>query len=448
MRQRDAVQAENEDLRRRLSSVLAIVQPAPNGQGLSEIAAAAAQQSPLPLPQQEPPLYPPPPQSFYEPSNVYPQNHLHPELRNRQPSLENVQSPNLNAAMSQAWPYPPSASSLPPRGWSPNITVTPHTFEQQQQPQRLPPTPNSEPSQLAPLNVETQPGPPNLQRQLELPHARRDEPLDHLSILNSQYQQQQPSQHQLDTPQYARLPLNIPPTCQLDSLLLDFLAERRRLAPSMPPGALVGPAYPSISSLLNPSVLRYSHPLSRVFTDVLSRFPDLSGLPEQVAVLYIAFLVMRWEVCPSQENYDRLPKWVRVTEKGTRVPHAKWVDNLPWPAMRDRLITSPPSTYPFERFIIPYTSTLSLNWPYDPSMCLLPTSPQRGPTATSNPASATPVSSASIESALQGASEDEDEEFGISPVFEMHLRDLNNWSLGPAFQKSHPDLCEGVRIKD
>ncbi|KAK5008343.1 hypothetical protein LTR28_004108 [Elasticomyces elasticus] len=35
MRQRDAVQAENEDLRRRLSSVLAIVQPAPNGQGLS-----------------------------------------------------------------------------------------------------------------------------------------------------------------------------------------------------------------------------------------------------------------------------------------------------------------------------------------------------------------------------------------------------------------------------
>ena len=79
---------------------------------------------------------------------------------------------------------------------------------------------------------------------------------------------------------------NIRPTCPLDGLLLDFLAERRQQAEK---GAsmkdLIGPAYPSVISLLQPKRSHLSHPLSKVFTDMLGTFPDLSTLPEQVAVL-------------------------------------------------------------------------------------------------------------------------------------------------------------------
>ena len=88
------------------------------------------------------------------------------------------------------------------------------------------------------------------------------------------------------TPAFSVPVRNVRPTCPLDGLLLDFLAERRQQAEK---GAsmkdLIGPEYPSVISLLRPERSQLSHPLSKVFTDMLSTFPDLATLPEQVAVL-------------------------------------------------------------------------------------------------------------------------------------------------------------------
>ena len=88
------------------------------------------------------------------------------------------------------------------------------------------------------------------------------------------------------TPAFSVPIRNVRPTCPLDGLLLDFLAERRQQAEK---GAsvkdLIGPEYPSVISLLRPERSQLSHPLSKVFTDMLSTFPDLATLPEQVAVL-------------------------------------------------------------------------------------------------------------------------------------------------------------------
>ena len=76
-------------------------------------------------------------------------------------------------------------------------------------------------------------------------------------------------------------------TCPLDGMLLDFLGERRQRAiEGMPSKELVGPAYPSLVSLLKPQRSLTSHPLSKVFTDMLATFPDLRTLPEKIAVLY------------------------------------------------------------------------------------------------------------------------------------------------------------------
>ncbi len=208
---------------------------------------------------------------------------------------------------------------------------------------------------------------------------------------------------------------NIAATCPLDGLLLDFLAERQqRAAEGVSSHKLVGPAYPSVSSLLNPERSIYSHPVSKVFTDILSTFPDLSALPEQVAVLYIMFLIMRWQICPTQETYNRLPEWVMPRPSQLFIPHPAWVDHLPWPRMRDRMIHLYPSIA-LENFFIPYTTTLSLNWPYDPSDTLL--------------------------------SLPDSDELSINPVFERHLRDLSNWTLGPAFAKAFPELAETTKIK-
>ena len=209
---------------------------------------------------------------------------------------------------------------------------------------------------------------------------------------------------------------NVDPTCTLDSILLEFLRDRQReAAEGVSTGELVGPPYPSVSSLLNPAKSALSHPLSKVFTDILSTFPDINSLPEQVAVLYIMFLVMRWQIYPTQENYERLPHWISPRASQIFTPHPAWMDYLPWPSMRDRIIPNY-TEYEFSNWFIPYTTTLSLNWPYEATDTLLSTA--------------------------------ESDELVINPVFESHLRNLDNWSLGPAFAKAYPNLADTAKIKD
>lgn len=202
---------------------------------------------------------------------------------------------------------------------------------------------------------------------------------------------------------------NNAPSCPLDSLLLDFLQERRqRAAEGLSTQEIIGPRYPSVSSLLNPQ--KNSHPLSKVFTDILQTFPDLHRLPERVAVLYIMFLLMRWQIHPSQENYDRLPTWVQPLPIQLFSPHPAWIDHLPFPQMREKIIRDldPPQGFSIDHFFIPFTTTLNLNWPYEDTDALL-------------------------------QSPDSDE-LMINPVFERHLRRLENWTLGEAFHKAHPVL--------
>ena len=214
---------------------------------------------------------------------------------------------------------------------------------------------------------------------------------------------------------YATPIRNTGPCCPLDGILLDFLAERQRQAAGGASSqSLVGPPYPSVSSLLNPDHSRRAHPLSKVFTDIIGTFPDLSTLPEQVAVLYVMFLIMRWQISPTQENYDRLPEWVTPRPSQLFTPHPAWIDHLPWPRMRDKMVYLYPNI-PFDSWFIPYTTTLSLNWPYEPTDTLI--------------------------------SMPDSDELSINPVFERHLRDLNNWSLGPAFAKAFPMLVETTKIK-
>ncbi|KAL2179903.1 uncharacterized protein P884DRAFT_194084 [Thermothelomyces heterothallicus CBS 202.75] len=219
------------------------------------------------------------------------------------------------------------------------------------------------------------------------------------------------------TPIYALTPRNCPPTCPLDSILVDFLSERRqRAAEGLSQSEFLGPRYPSVSSLLNPAVSVYSHPLSKVFTDILARFPDLSALPERVAVLYAMFLLMRWQVSPTQENYLRLPPWFRPVRQQTEKEHPAWFDHIPFPRMRERLIGGyEDGAFPFDNFFIPFTSTLSLNWPYEDAYALL----------------ASPTG----------------DELMINPVFEQHIRKLENWTLGDAFETAFPGLAGCYNLK-
>ena len=400
----------------------------------AELAALTAQQSPLP------PISSTTSQSANNPfpshgghaSYAGEQQHVHPDLRE--------QSYGAHAS-------PVSATSQPDaRRWEQSVASAQYSPPQQpvsglQYDQQLPP-----PAQMQ-----------------QHPTAERDRlGLNYIMDQGSPAQQQ----HAPPSPPISsRLPSNSPPSCPLDSLLSDFLARRRQLvAEGTPLSEVLGPEYPSFSALKdphNPIARQDQHAISALLIDILSKFPDISALPEKVAVLYIMFLIMRWCICPCDACYDRMPEWVRPVAEQLERPHPEWVDNLPWsvessssedgfsfdapsfwgspgsslssgtmaeetaeefantflrPYMRARL--SSVDTVRFDEFFVPFTTTLSLNWQYPADQVLI-----------QEPAA-------------------EAEDLRLNPTFETHLRDLKNWSLGREFANAFPDLVEDVPIQD
>ncbi|TVY48146.1 hypothetical protein LOCC1_G001929 [Lachnellula occidentalis] len=197
---------------------------------------------------------------------------------------------------------------------------------------------------------------------------------------------------------------NSPPTCPLDSLLLDFLHSRQvQAADGVATPKLVGPAYPSVSSLLNPAKSAQSHPLSKVFTDILATFPDLSTLPEKVAVLYII------KLRPT-------PRLGNAASLSTLLPPPSLDRSSP--LSQD---ARPPGTgiQPTRLPLRQVVHTVHHN--DQPELALRATD-----TLLSSP---------------------ESDELMINPVFERHLRRLENWSLGPAFAKAFPGLNDTYRLK-
>ena len=126
------------------------------------------------------------------------------------------------------------------------------------------------------------------------------------------------------------------------------------------------------------------------------------------------YTLMRWQIWPTQDTYDRVPEWITPRPAQLFTPHPAWVDHLPWPKMRDKLVRIYPSV-PLEDFFIPYTTTFSVNWPHDPQDVLI-----KDPNT---------------------------QDLSINPTFEKHLGDLGNWSLGAAFAKTYPNLKDTFRLK-
>ncbi|KAI1127315.1 hypothetical protein F5Y10DRAFT_195737 [Nemania abortiva] len=203
---------------------------------------------------------------------------------------------------------------------------------------------------------------------------------------------------------------HIPPTGPVDTLLLGLMQERRqRVARGESTLDVMGPEEPSIYYLLNPDLDIPSHDkgfLTKVSADIMSKFSALDQLPERVAVLYVVYHLMRWQINPTQENFDQLPPFSIPVGIQYSKPHPPWMDYIPFPKMREYFVHNyDVPGYDFNTMFLPYTQTLSVNWHYD---------------------------------VLNGSPEDRD--VSINPDFRKHLLDINNWTLGDEFDQAYPNL--------
>ncbi|KIY01477.1 uncharacterized protein Z520_03029 [Fonsecaea multimorphosa CBS 102226] len=416
IRQKDAIQAENEEIRRRLASVMSIIQPIVGAQGLTDLASAAQHNAQAGLNQANPLLKPPFPANDGSQADS---TSFHSQ-RNGQSAFS--VSPNLSHGQAESPAHTTQFGAEEIEENRPSLTSRDALSNQRDNLQRsLELNDGGERVNFGFLLdlLGQRTGGARPQPQLR-PRPRAQQSQQHSSPLNlsSSYPALSPTisdQLQLPTASWSVLPKNSPPTCPLDSLLLKFLQSRQREPVGASNALPTTPSYPSVSSLLNPSGPRRPlDDLSQLMTDIISKFPNISELPEQLATLFVMFTHMRWQIHPTKENYERLPEWFRPTPAQIFHPHPAWMDHIPWPRMRDRVVVNP-QDYHFDNWFFPFTSGLSVNWPYDPVDCLLSTS--------------------------------EKEEPVINPVFESHIRRLDNWSLGPSFAETFPNLADTARIQ-
>jgi hypothetical protein len=213
-------------------------------------------------------------------------------------------------------------------------------------------------------------------------------------------------------------------TCPLDYLLGDFIKTRRaQLGSGIPLSQVIGPDRPSLLSMTHPEAKRSAADcLTPLLLDILSKFPDIDRDPERLAVLYGMYYVTRWFICPCETCSEQCLPWCRPVPEARDNTHAVWIDYLPWPSMRRKLILARTqgTRINFDDFFVTFTYTMSINWPYPQATCLT--------TTPSNIPGEPPV----VE---------------LSPAFIEHIRGLDNWSVGPEFASNFPELIdEHVRV--
>jgi hypothetical protein len=425
---RDRALQECEELRTRLAAVAGIVGNRELGQtGLNgmnspatskdlldsalltpdgtELAALTAQQSPLPstaghsTPSQYPRQQPTPAQQ-YEHAPV--QQHLHPDLR----------SPNTSSTTGSPAGAPSLYQGSEPsvRKWS--ASVEPQTHQAHQQYPRHG------------LQFEQQRAAPPAQMQQ---HTESNGERLGVSFLCDQQQHSSPRNKPSEAPKEdkaAQIISRHNMTCPLDYLLGDFIKTRRaQIAAGAPLSQVIGPEKPSLLSLTHPEIKRSpADCLTPLLLDILSKFPDIDRDPERLAVLYGMYYITRWFLCPCQDCLDRCPTWTCPIPEASEHPHAVWIDYLPWPSMRRKLILArtPGTQINFDDFFVSFTYTMNVNWPYPQSSCIITTP------------SSVPGEPPLVE---------------LHPTFVEHIRRLENWSIGPEFVSAFPELVdENVRI--
>ena len=83
-----------------------------------------------------------------------------------------------------------------------------------------------------------------------------------------------------------------------------------------------------------------------------------------------------------------------------------------------------PDKYPFEHFSEVYSSNVSISWPHNESDIVVDLS------ATQDRAQATQAIHAT--------------QAMINPIFERHIRNLDNWTVGEAFGRYYPEMRAAV----
>jgi hypothetical protein len=204
----------------------------------------------------------------------------------------------------------------------------------------------------------------------------------------------------------------LPPSDIIDHILLRTFQDQRRQGAERNSGLkLLEP--PNMSPLLptsEPNLASAAEPVSNALATLIFSTP-VQALPEKVACLYIMHKLLSWQITPGLNTYQEIPAWYSPLPTQLVDAHEIWVSYIIWPRLREKIIKNQ-ALYMNGEFITHYCLSLNVNWPYrDTDVLML------------------------VDGALR-----------VTPAFEHHLCNLENWSLNMPFAQRYPELQESCKF--
>lgn len=211
-------------------------------------------------------------------------------------------------------------------------------------------------------------------------------------------------------------PLQLAPTNRMDHFIMSTVkALRNQLLSTQQQADLTASSFPNISSFVDShpkgdpaTELPAGRPLSSLVAAYVFQSPVRSFV-ERLAVMYHLSHFVRWLVCRTKETYDIMPPCLRPSLLQRTVPHPAWVDFVLFPEARDEMIRRQDGER-FEEFRAVTGDSLSINWPFTDS------------------------------GAVQES--DDGQSLTLSPIFEAHIRNGKNWTVGPETARAFPYVTQ------
>ncbi|KAF2016331.1 hypothetical protein BU24DRAFT_422676 [Aaosphaeria arxii CBS 175.79] len=145
---------------------------------------------------------------------------------------------------------------------------------------------------------------------------------------------------------------------------------------------------------------------SRIVNKLLPAVP----IPTRLASTYLLTKMMRWLIWPSVANLNSMPDWLMPLAQQDCGPYDILIDLLPWPPLRQYLYQ-----HPGEFVVGAFVGFVGTNWPYADDACHY-----------------------------------WDMEAGctkLSPLFENHISDLDNWTLDAKAVELMPQIGDFIPMK-
>lgn len=199
------------------------------------------------------------------------------------------------------------------------------------------------------------------------------------------------------------LPVALPAVTRLDHIMHHFRTRKLSGALPTPMEEIAQTSFPRVVSLLDGRFTQDT-PVSSIVGEH-GPWMQITSSAARIAVMYNICLYLRWLLSPTESNYNALPVHLRPTLLQMTCPHPMWLDIMPWPQGRDQLISHMHWETEQERFRLLHNETLSVNWPHPLADILI---------------------------------SDSNNEIALNPSFEVHIRNIENYSCGKQLIEAFP----------